>query len=82
MEEADHHDVAVLVGPEDVHEEPVHLPLVPAEERGDPLDSLRAASSELDTGVYRQPTVEQLVGSLRLGVGLLQEGGPELHQGV
>ena len=46
------------------------------------LHSLGAASRQLDTGVNREPAVEQLVGALGLGVGLLEQGGPVLHVGV
>ena len=43
------------------------------------FDSLGAASSQFDTSVNGEPAVEQLVGALGLGVGLLEQGGPVLH---
>ena len=42
-------------------------------------DSLGTAAGQLDTGVNGEPAVEELVGALGLGVGLLQQGGPVLH---
>ena len=74
-------DVSVLVRSQDVVEESIHLPLVPLQQLRDVPHTFRTSAGQLNAGVNGQPRVEQLVGALGLGIGLLQQGRPELNIG-